>query len=709
MKTIITLLILAGLTFNLHSQWTVQQFYPDYKAAYFLNNGASPTGYAAGENGIIRKTTNRGLTWINQYTGTTEEINAIRFGDLADTLKGYAVGNAGLILKTTNGGINWIQQPYQSYHIFDVAVGRGDTAIAGSIGGRLHRTFDGGLDWSTQMLGGGTANILGVYRYSFSVFYACDASGRVYISSNAGVTWTQYSTSTSTALYSITTIGGTFLSCGLTGVLTRSTNSGVNWVSATSGTTALLNEVFAVPAGNFLIATSDGSILRSTNAGLNFFVAAPPANISLNEIELSSVFGEILAFGDEGLIRHSSDYGTTWSYRSFSLGGDITSISFTSPLIGFACATEGELFKTTDGGANWTSSFLSTYGLTSIDFANSSTGYISGEILPNLESGNDCRIFRTTNGGLNWLSFHVIDNRELYSVDFADAATGWCLSSNAVMNDGAVTELFKTTNSGVNWTNVFNFNVNVNDIYFINSATGWAAASGGNLARTTNGGLNWQQVGTPTSADYCSITFINQNQGYACGTGGVIIATTNSGQNWVQQTSGVNIKLNSIHFGSALNGICVGENGTRLRTINGGQAWINNREEANMELFSCFMPTSINAYAGGYMGYIANFGGIVTEIEPVSNIIPSEFKLEQNYPNPFNPKTIIKFQITELSDSKLIVYDILGKEVATLLNENLQPGSYEISFEGIALPSGVYFYRLETEKFAETKKMILIK
>lgn len=91
------------------------------------------------------------------------------------------------------------------------------------------------------------------------------------------------------------------------------------------------------------------------------------------------------------------------------------------------------------------------------------------------------------------------------------------------------------------------------------------------------------------------------------------------------------------------------------------------------------------------------------------NQIPSRYELYQNYPNPFNPTTIIKFQISKLSDTKIIVFDVLGKEVRTLVNERLQPGTYETTFDGSTLNSGVYFYIMTAGNFTETKRMVLIK
>jgi len=98
-----------------------------------------------------------------------------------------------------------------------------------------------------------------------------------------------------------------------------------------------------------------------------------------------------------------------------------------------------------------------------------------------------------------------------------------------------------------------------------------------------------------------------------------------------------------------------------------------------------------------------------TYINTISTNIPKEFKLSQNYPNPFNPMTNVKFSIVKAGDVKIVVYDVMGREVQTLVNERLGAGTYEVKFDGSMLTSGVYFYRLTTAGFAETKRMLLIK
>ena len=99
----------------------------------------------------------------------------------------------------------------------------------------------------------------------------------------------------------------------------------------------------------------------------------------------------------------------------------------------------------------------------------------------------------------------------------------------------------------------------------------------------------------------------------------------------------------------------------------------------------------------------------LTNIEQIGNSIPEYFSLSQNFPNPFNPNTIINYQLAINNVVSLKVYDALGKEVATLVNEKQNPGSYSVEFNSKGLPSGIYFYKLEAGDFVETKKMVLMK
>jgi hypothetical protein len=116
------------------------------------------------------------------------------------------------------------------------------------------------------------------------------------------------------------------------------------------------------------------------------------------------------------------------------------------------------------------------------------------------------------------------------------------------------------------------------------------------------------------------------------------------------------------------------------------------------------------SYAGfGPTNIYANQEDLITAIQPVGNQSPVNYKLEQNYPNPFNPVTNIKFSIPNAGSVKLVVFDMLGKEVATLVNQNMNIGTYNVDFDAASLSSGVYFYKLTTGDFTSIKKMMLVK
>jgi hypothetical protein len=95
-------------------------------------------------------------------------------------------------------------------------------------------------------------------------------------------------------------------------------------------------------------------------------------------------------------------------------------------------------------------------------------------------------------------------------------------------------------------------------------------------------------------------------------------------------------------------------------------------------------------------------------VEQISSVIPDKFALYQNYPNPFNPSTTIKFDVAKTGLVKIKIFDIIGREVSQFI-QMLSPGEYKYEFNNSGLASGVYFYKLETDQFVDTKKMIMLK
>jgi hypothetical protein len=119
--------------------------------------------------------------------------------------------------------------------------------------------------------------------------------------------------------------------------------------------------------------------------------------------------------------------------------------------------------------------------------------------------------------------------------------------------------------------------------------------------------------------------------------------------------------------------------------------------------------TGRSAFTGGSIITTIKYEPVPVSVEEQNSGIPSEFSLEQNYPNPFNSRTVFSFQLPVFSEVRILVYDVLGREIATLLDEEFKLGIYRVDFDGTNYPSGVYFYRLEAGSFSDTKKLLLLR
>ncbi len=123
-----------------------------------------------------------------------------------------------------------------------------------------------------------------------------------------------------------------------------------------------------------------------------------------------------------------------------------------------------------------------------------------------------------------------------------------------------------------------------------------------------------------------------------------------------------------------------------------------------------YWRVGLNCYPGYFLySSTYSFMPLITGIKQISNEIPANYNLLQNYPNPFNPTTNIEVDLPKNTFTKLIIYDITGREIQTLVNEELKAGRYIVEFSGNDLSSGMYFYKLITDEYSKSKKMILIK
>ena len=144
----------------------------------------------------------------------------------------------------------------------------------------------------------------------------------------------------------------------------------------------------------------------------------------------------------------------------------------------------------------------------------------------------------------------------------------------------------------------------------------------------------------------------------------------------------------------------------------GGNYTLNVSDQLfNYNIGPGYLPNGYNGYSiVAHPGQTnVNFNFTPTDVEQDQSVVPDDFSLLQNFPNPFNPITTIKYQIPISGLITLKVYNVLGNEIASLVNEEKPVGSYNVEFDATNYPSGIYFYILQTGSFIETKKMVLMK
>jgi len=359
-------------------------------------------------------------------------------------------------------------------------------------------------------------------------------------------------------------------------------------------------------------------------------------------------------------------------------------------------------------------------------------------------------VYLSTNNGINWNA--VNNGLPIESYVLSIATSGSSVFAGMFFSNGS---LYLSTNNGANWNQMNNGLPNTSIVALSISGTNiFAGTSSEGVYLSTNNGANWNSVnnGLPTTPIVLSLIATSGSNIFVATSDGVYLST-NNGTIWSPVNNGLT-NIASILIASGSN-IFAGSNGSVFLSTNSGTNWnsVNNGLPTNPTV-ACLASSGSNVFTGlnslgGINGvylstnngtswldinqgltsrniyslgvsqnYIyANIGASVWRralseiigIQSISSEIPDGFYLSQNYPNPFNPVTNIKFDIPKKSFVKLLIYNSLGKEVATLVNEELNAGSFQANWDVREYQSGVYFYRLEMESFMETKRMVLLK
>ena len=654
----------------------VQREYGEFmRTVFFLNENL---GWIGGDE--IWHTQNGGISWDLQTADLNKakyrQINTIIF--LNENI-GWASGDSSLVLKTIDGGLHW-----ESNSIGDEGNTVSSISFLDSLNGwavgfhEIFRTKDSGVTWDTVYSDVTEDLYFGsIYFLDSLNGWTAANNGRILITNNGGMSW------------DTTTID--------LEMFYQSYFEDIHFVDTTKGI------IVGSGVDNFF--NSYSLIYKSTDGGKNWIVSN--YDYSLAGLRSLSYADEATFYsvGDNSLLK-TSNLGDTWSNQLSFVKTIIYDIQFFDNSHGWAIgqdndAGKGVIMQSVDGGKNWENSYFKDYRFEDASFIDELTGWVVG---PGI-------VLHTNNGGNNWEEQNYPENFDgAFSVDFVDTNNGWAVGWNE--------PIIKTSDGGNNWQVVTSELYNLRKVYFINKDYGWAAGTlwerdslnnshqYGHILRTTNGGQTWQEVKTGEGHYLYSVFSIDQNTGWAIGSDSqndtnVVLNSKDGGVTWNVQAQ-LPHRPNDIFFIDSNNGWIATEFGEIYFSSDGGNNWTRQfltQKFAN-SLNTIHFIDGNTGWAAGFDGLIVktNSGGVTSITNSNIDFIPSEFHLEQNYPNPFNPTTTIQFTVPSLEKTvnnvTLKVYDVLGRELKTLVNEKMEEGNYEVQFNANNIASGIYFYEL---------------
>jgi photosystem II stability/assembly factor-like uncharacterized protein len=664
----------------------------------------------------VFKSINNGQRWFDTYNGVQgvePEVMVIGYDDYI-FFSGYATS----IVRSTNNGESWQQYiiPWPNNDIYELHVASNNYVFAGIAGFpsiSILLSTNNGDSWEDKSVPINT-NVYAIASFQNKVFTGTSGNG-VYYSTNYGNSWTQSSLDTNYIASLAVSSSGNVFAGTFSGLIYKSADSGGNWdilhgIWGYECVSTIMTQVpgyIFVGLGRWLSLSSGEAIFRSTDEGETWTLVNNGIYTSAGIVELISTSnGYIYATtADNGTFR-TSDYGDSWE----QVGPIISNVMDVAidDVGNIFAGTYYTVYCSTNGGFSWE---LKSNGIDN-DIITVITATKNGDIWGGSTNYNG-GLYHSTNKGENWTKIsgfgliYSVDDNNAGEIFVATATNLMCSTDNGaswqVKHNQAYGRLFITesneiyfghrfglevsTDNGNNWTEILQTNF-IEEIFVDNKNNIFASSDAG-LLRSSDSGLSWDTVSSDFITPYVtSITGNSTNQLYCT-------VRTNSGP------------VQYAYYASYDDGII----------------WVDISEDMPSPGTSLAMDTSGYLYCG------TEYTGVYRSSSPTTGItIESEKKLsyllEQNYPNPFNPTTKIKFTIPSVETTRRVVfttlkvYDILGNEIATLVNEELSAGEYEVEFGASSgssfrlvrnLTSGIYFYTLRAGDFIQTKKMVVIK
>jgi photosystem II stability/assembly factor-like uncharacterized protein len=553
------------------------------------------------------------------------------------------------------------------------------------------------------------------------------SKGTVYRTTNGGSSWSRRFTATENRL-----LGSSFpdantgIVVGELGTILRTTNGGTNWVTLPGGTLNRLNAVSFSDAMTGTIVGENGFVLRTTDGGATWNNQSLSSLATLTGISFTNAaVGSIV--GLFGQVHRTTDGGTTWRLMTSGSRLPLYSVGFSDQSNGIAVGYGGSILRTSNGGGTWTTvpSGRDTY-LRSVAYSNATTATIAGW---------SNSILRTTDAGLTWIdqSFPNDTRRTFFFSTVSYSPYNSQLGFAVGKLDTAVSPIsaesramvYRTTNGGVTWTRGrFNLEgwpqVWLHAVSFIDSHITIVGGNnttkpGGTFFISYDGGSIWNIV-AGTNWELSAVSFNKAKTGLAVGDHGSVWKSTDGGTEWSVRPSGVSVPLRAVRLFDQNLALAVGDSLTIIKSSDAGETWTTMSSGMDVPLHGMGFWNTLQ-------GAIVGDGGLILSTSPVTTGVdggrsdgaglPSTHTLLQNYPNPFNPRTAVSYQLSAVSFVNLRVFDVLGREVATLEEGVRSAGTHRVVWNAAGFPSGIYICRLKVIQAGGnavlTRKMLLAK
>ena len=707
------------------SYWNSQSFTgPEhYFSVYFTSLLNGWIAGAANQYGVIKKTTDGGNTWTNSLIPTSR-MNSIKF---VNENVGCVVGDEGRIYTTTNAGADWnLAVSNTSSDLRDFYMNSSGEGWALGYDGTIIHSTDYGSSWNVE------TSPTNQTLYGIEGKYAVGWAGIILY---LGTSWEIESSGFIKELTGIDfgADGIRGFAVGAEGLILTTTDAGATWIEDSSGTDydfCAIDVVRGAPgwSASAIITGEHGKVLYGTS-GYWRDRSIPTTDKLYAAFRFAT--GKAWVAGDWGRIWKTTDYGQSWNLQHENTTYHLQTIYFISKNFGWSAGMSGSILKTTNGGDEWIDVSPNNFEFfRSIYFINYNLGWVVG---------NGGAIYSTTDGGDNWTQLlPKITYETLTKISFVNENIGWIVGG-----DGTI---LHTTDGGANW----GFqdspgNGALMAACFPETGSGWACGYDGIILHTTDGG------GTITSEIYerNDLNIFIPDPGEVSDFIDVQISTDKFQG---LSLSGITVTIDSIlHTDVSDLAMIISHDGITDTLIAPSEIADSNilicsltdaasvpLEEGESPYEGSYKPHSpLSVFSGadpngqwsltvkdlvpGNTGTLQSWGlklffDLPTNVISDSYLIPGDYQVHQNFPNPFNPGTTIRWQMPESGFVSLKIYDILGREVTTLVNNELRAGTHETIFNASGMSSGVYFYQIkavpaggEAETFIQTRKMILMK